>query len=359
MNDEVNELTEKQEKQKITRTITIGIIILVVIFLVSILSITVKRNYSLHYSENSDLDYKVYLEKNDFFEEEYLGKDKQYISSLIDYVEANMNYNFKADENIALNYSYYVTASVVIDNVNGKNLYTKEEILIDNKEIDTNDTNNFKIEEIVKFEYDKYNKIAESFTSRFNINLADAKLVVSLFVDVEGKHTDFDKKIQDKSVVSLIVPLDNKTTDIEMAYNLTNNNNEILQYKETIISNPILFTICIILAIADIIAIIIIVSYLLKHRNDETKYKMKYNSITKIYRDYLCHTFTTESYKDMIENPNYKIIYIKEFEDVMEVSDKINKPILYHEVVPDKQAIFYIYDDNLLYIYILSVDNIN
>lgn len=351
-------LNEAEERKRITKTIVIGIIILAIILLISILSITVKRNYSLHYSENSDLDYKVYLEKNDFFEEEYLGKDKQYISSLIDYIEANLNYRFEADENIALNYSYYITASVVIDNVNGKNLYTKEETLLENKKIDTNDTNNFMIEEIISFEYDKYNRIAQSFINKFNVSSAEAKLVVSLFVDVEGKHTDFDKKIQDKSVVSLIVPLDNKTTDIEMAYNLTNNNNEILQYKETIISNPILFIVCVILAVADIIAIIIIISYLIKHRNNETKYKMTFNNITRVYRDYLCHTFTTETLKDMIANENYKIIYIKEFEDVMEVSDKINKPILYHEEIPDREAIFYIYDDNILYIYILSVDNI-
>ena len=351
-------LTEQQEKQKITKTIIIGVVVLVVILLVSILSITVKRNYSLHYSENSDLDYKVYLEKNDFFEEEYLGKDKQYISSLIDHVEANLNYNFEADENIALNYSYYIQASVVIDNVNGKNLYTKDEILLEKKEIDTNETNKFIIEEIINFEYDKYNKIAQSFINKFNVNLADAKLVVSLFVDVEGKHTDFDKKFQDKSVVSLIVPLDTKTTDIEMAYNLTNNNNEILQYKETIISNPVLFIVCIVLAIADIIAIAIIVCYLIKHRNKETKYKMTLNNISRIYRDYLCHTVTTETLKDMVENPNYKIIYIQDFEDVMEVSDKVNKPILYHEEIPGEEAIFYIYDDNLLYIYILNVDNI-
>ena len=60
----------------------------------------------------------------------------------------------------------------------------------------------------------------------------------------------------------------------------------------------------------------------------------------------------------MAQNPNYKIIYLQEFEDVMEVSDKVNKPILYHEEIPGEEAIFYIYDDKLLYIYILNVENI-
>lgn len=356
---EIPVLREKVVNKKIPLTITIGMIILVVILMVSILSITVKRSYSLHYSESSDLDYKVYLKDNDFFEDDYLPKDKQYISSLIKNIEADMNYKFTSEDNIGLVYSYYINAAVVVDNNNGKNLYTKEEPLMEKKTINTNEAHEFEIQEFIKFDYDKYNNIAKKFIDQYNLTSSDAKLVVSLYVDIEGKHTDFDKKIKDKSVVSLSIPLYTQTTDIEMTYDLTNNKNEVLQYHETIITNPILFYGCLVLAIIDVITIILVVSTIVHNRDPKAKYQAKLSSILRIYKEYMCETNITERREDMEKTKNFKVISLNSFDGMMEASDKLKKPILYHEERVGEETVFYLYDDQVCYIYTMKVEDFN
>ena len=51
---------------------------------------------SIYYNEKSDLDYKVYLKENNYFQEKYLGKDRQYIAGLIDYISADFKYELNA-----------------------------------------------------------------------------------------------------------------------------------------------------------------------------------------------------------------------------------------------------------------------
>ena len=49
----------------------------------------------MHYEEKSNLDYKVYLKENQFYDTPYLPKDKKYISALINYIDSSFSYTFK------------------------------------------------------------------------------------------------------------------------------------------------------------------------------------------------------------------------------------------------------------------------
>ena len=71
-------------------------IMLSMIFLKNALA--TKKYTSLYYNEKSNLDYKVYLKENPYFDEPYLGKGNQYIATLIDYVDVTFNYNFNASD---------------------------------------------------------------------------------------------------------------------------------------------------------------------------------------------------------------------------------------------------------------------
>ena len=56
-----------------------------------------KKTLSLKYKEDNDIDYKVYLKENAFFEEPFIEKGKTYITSLIDYIDADYSYNIFFD----------------------------------------------------------------------------------------------------------------------------------------------------------------------------------------------------------------------------------------------------------------------
>ena len=59
------------------------------------------KQVQVSYKEKSDIHYKVYLKENNFFEEDYLEENRTYITSLIDYLDIDFNYNINLDEKIS------------------------------------------------------------------------------------------------------------------------------------------------------------------------------------------------------------------------------------------------------------------
>lgn len=350
-------LKGSDREKAIPVSIVIGSIVLLIILLITFFSLTFKRTYTLHYSENSNLDYKVYLKENNFYNEPYLEKDKQYISTLIDYIDSTFNYSFTSGENIGMEYSYYVTASVVINNSDGKNIYEKEETIVDRKKFNELSNNRFNIRENVKINYDEYNDFAKAFLREYNLS-ADAELIVSLHVDVAGKHAEFDKKISDKEVISLKIPLTSRTVDIEMDYELSNNVDEVLQYRSTIISHPVMFSVSIFLIVVDLICIACIIIWVIKNRDSQTLYSLKLDRILKEYDRYISETVITERVEDMMKTRSLRIVIIKTFEGLIDVRDNLGKPILYHEERPGEEAIFYIITDQVGYIYVMRAEDL-
>ena len=103
----------------------VGIILILIISGV-FFGIYSKRDevYYVKYDDHSELDYNVALKENQYFDETYLEKDRQYIASLIDYINANFKYNLTVKEDLEYSYKYKILANVnVIDNNTNKVIY--------------------------------------------------------------------------------------------------------------------------------------------------------------------------------------------------------------------------------------------
>ena len=345
-------LKGKDREKFIPASVIVGLILMLVIFLLAMLSLTFKGTYKLHYSDNSNLDYKVYLKENTYYPEKYLGKDQNYISSLIDYIDADFSYSFRSNDNLGLEYSYYVTAAVNISNNDGKSIYNKEEKLVERQKFTDLSNKTFRVSENVKIDYDKYNKLAKSFIDTYSLS-ADANLVVKLYVDLNGKHAEFDKKISDNAVITLSIPLTNKTTEIDMDYDLSNSKDEVLQYRQAIITNKPLFIFAVVLAVLDVAGIAAIIYWIVKNRDGHTVYAKKLGRILKDYERYISETAITERVEDMMKTRSLRIEVVKTFDGLIDIRDNLGKPILYHEERPGEEAVFYIITDRIGYIYVM------
>ena len=195
-------LKGKDREKYIPLTIVVGVAVLAILLTITVLSLTFNNDYKLHYSETSDLDYQVHLKPNNFYQEQFLSKDQMYIASLIDYINARFDYTFISDENMVLEYSYYVQSSLQINDVNGAKIYESIEQLVPSRKFTKLSNNTFSVNENIRIDYEKNNNIAKTFLDEYGIS-ANAKLVISLFIDLQGKHAQFDKVISDKSVMSL------------------------------------------------------------------------------------------------------------------------------------------------------------
>ena len=111
-----------------------------------------KTYTSLYYNEKSNLDYKVYLKPNPYFSEAYIGKGKQYIANLIDYIDVDFNYNFYSSDFIDYDYRYLINAEVLVyqKGETAKALLSKSYTMVPEKKVCLMEANSFNIFENLK-----------------------------------------------------------------------------------------------------------------------------------------------------------------------------------------------------------------
>ena len=84
----------KRNRQKWTLIQLVSMGVLVALALGSFLVYNqMNRTYQIEYMENSQIDYRVQYTENEFFTEEWLGKDQSYITSLTEKIEAEFLYD--------------------------------------------------------------------------------------------------------------------------------------------------------------------------------------------------------------------------------------------------------------------------
>lgn len=342
------------KKKVVIISVVSSLIIFISAVIVLLLSLDVNSEYTVSYSNSSKLDYKVYLKPNSYFIEKYLPKGKQYVPSLIDNVDVNFKYNFVSNEDADLEYSYYIIGTVLVDNLKGKNIFKQEQTLLAKKSYTDVENKTFKINENLKIDYGKFNNLAMRFINDYGIS-ATAKLEVKLYVDVIGKKEKFDESLKEAAVATLEIPLTDKGTDVTFNAIESNNTNEVRVDKEISIDNMPLFITSIILVIIGVT--VIIVTIVLKNMSltKEELYQSKLKRILRDYERYITETSGNVNIEKILKSKNLMIERVKSFDNLINVRDSVEKPILYHEDVPGETAVFYIVDDKTAFVYIMSI----
>ena len=111
----------KLNKKGLRKNIVVAIILLIVGFYFLLMSLNNKEIIDLGTIENKDLNYKVYLNSNNYFENKYLDENKVYIRKLVDYIDARMNYNLEFKQKVSGEYTYYVEGIVEANKTNSQN----------------------------------------------------------------------------------------------------------------------------------------------------------------------------------------------------------------------------------------------
>ena len=114
--------------------------------------------------ENSNIDYRVFLKDNEFFNSDYLVDDKGYIASLIDYIQAKFDYQLEFDRNdVNYQYTYWIEGNVVVRQKNmEKPLYESSDVLV-NEKVMTGTKEPVTISENVQIDYNHYNQLIKNF----------------------------------------------------------------------------------------------------------------------------------------------------------------------------------------------------
>ena len=353
-----NELLDKKNKDKKpkiylgynSRVVLVSFCTLV-FFALSVFCVT--RSFSIineqkiNYQENSNLDYRVYLKENSFYESDYLDKDMVYVASLIKRIDIDFDYLFKIDKSSYLEFDYDVIGKLVIADNSGKNTFFEKEytLLNDVKEI-MNDEKEYEIKRSISIDYDEYNALANSFKSSYGVETS-SRLIIYLRInehDIENNSFDFDNS----NTMSLTIPLSERVINIALDYNNINESNSVISKAQLIIKNNHLIIFSIIFVILTVICLIKLLNLIILLTNKSSKYDRYIKKLLNEYDRLIVETRTAPNTKDK------KVVRIDEFQELLDVRDNLKLPVKYYIVTEHQKCNFYIDHDDELYLLVIK-----
>ena len=330
------------------------ILLLVATLLTGMIAYVKDNTYYVNYSEKSAIDYGVLLKENDFYEDSSLGKDYAYIASLIDKVYAEFNYEIKMDskEPVNFNYNYRVDAILQIKNkTSGKVLFAPVYNEIPEKSFTTTD-NAVKISDLAVIDYAKYNDIAERFINTYNLDSTSAQLLLQMHVDVTGTSEEFlNNQNSNSYIASIAIPLTSQTVEVKITSAIPAEEQKILSYTTTDVSESFAFA-CRMLAIISAFFAIILWIYTYFSRNIDITYDIKVAKLLRNYKSFV------QKMRNSFDTDGYQILIISSFEEMLDIRDTIQSPILMEENKDRTCSKFYIpTTTKLLYLYEIKVED--
>lgn len=334
------------------QNLVLMIIITAVIGLLTLFAYFAKgKEHYIKYNENSQIDYKVYLKENDFYDKNYLEKGKGYIASLIDSISTNFTYNIKFSEEISYKYSYRIAVEVdVQDGKNDSNIYHFTENLVEHNL--SSNTGNLDINEDIVIKYENYNNIISRFKEIYDLSNTDCTLNAYLYVNIQDIDKSNTTSLVDKKVSSLAIPLTLNTVSIDIGNNIiTNNHNQFELSKAE--NNEWILAVSAIFLMISAVYVIILVRYLEKTKTAQMVYEKEIKSILSNYDSYI------QKINGTYDIGTSQVLKIETFNDMLEIRDTLKQPILMLENEAKDGSFFIIPATNsIIYTYALRVVDI-
>ena len=329
--------------------LVLGCAILSTIFLTR--SFSTGKQEHISYREQSNIDYKVYLKKNDFYETKYLEKDMVYVASLIKRIDINVKYLFDIDEKSTINFDYDIIGKLSITDNDEKNtFFEKEYTLLESKKDTIRESKNYSINENVSINYDYYNNLANKFRSDYGI---ETKSNLIVYFKVNQKSSEDNKyQLNSNSTMSLTIPLSEKAINIKMDAKEINKDSQLYRDTAVVVSNYIFAAVSFVLIIVLAIFIGPLIKVLLNMRTKKSAYDKYLRRILNEYDRLIVETTTPPN--TSVSN----IVKVKSFTELLDVRDNLSLPIKYYEINKHQKCNFYINHDDELYLLVLKAVDI-
>lgn len=306
------------------------------------------ENVIMSYTQQGNLDYRVYLKPNEFISSEYLEEGEAYILDLIDHVRITSLYSFNSTSktNVAGTNKLVATLKIYYKESSDKSqnpeVMTKEQTL-DEKVINFTDD---KYSTLSSYDIylDDYLKMVEEFQSKVKISI-DAYLEISMENELSGSvgGASYDGNYG----TSLSIPLSESVVKIDSQKN--DSKTEKIYESDLVKTNKTVMSYIVIANVLTFIIICLLLRKLFMFTN-KSEYERTLNKILKNYDDIIVNTST------ILDVNKYKLIEIEEFKEILNLSRELLLPIMNYEVTKGKETWFYVIKDDILYRYVVSYE---
>lgn len=308
-------------------------------------------NTVLSYNMTSDVEYKVNLVDNNFYEKPYLGMNELIPSNFVKNIEIDFSNAMSASQLLPVNYSYSIYAELVAnatdlkeDDVNNR-VWAKVYPLKSNASAEGTGAG-YSIVDSVVIDYDFYNEFVNKYKMFAAIPI-DASLNVTLKVSASGTYGS--ENLVEESVATVSIPLAVSTINIttsgtgDVPKSLTTTT--VVKGTNNI---PLLVISVVLLLLSGFTTIKLLKS--LRKMTEDHSLILKLNKILKDYSQVIVETVTLPDMRDMAT------IEVIGFRDMIDIQKELHVPILYQKDDVLEENVFYIINQNQVFKYKLNGD---
>lgn len=354
MQNEIN--NKKQLKLKLWFRFLIALIILSCfissIFIMKLgfdYSKSAKEEYVYSYNIDQNINYKVYLYDNSFIDDEYLTQGNMFVSELVKNIMIDFNYDFAGNMETSLEYNYSIKGKLVAEYSNGtdsdNNIWSKDYIFVDNISKVAKDSLRVLINEKIDLEFPKFNAEVKAFKNKFSLFI-NSKIDIIMDITINGVVEQ--QQFNDTKQLLISVPLGIQAFTIKEDYLPSFSKNINKTVSNININNYIYLGIFIM--VISILAFTLLFKKIF-NITKQTNYNKKLNHILKNYGEVIVEI------KNQIDESKYKIMEVKDIEEMIDLEQELRIPINYYEITKNHLGLFILVHNDLLYKYTLTDDN--
>lgn len=349
----MKEDANKNKTKNALRNICISTVILFLGIIIIFKSFKVEQglqNLLYAYNMNRNVNYKVNLMENNFFENPTLEMNRTYISNLVDKINMDFTYSFSGNKKAKTKYSYQVVAVSDVrysssDSKTESSLWKKSYVLVEPKEFEI-ENSGFVIKENFDVDFATYNNQVKEFKKQLKIPVI-ADLQVKLIIKSDSEVPGVEKNVIEASMMTMKMDLAQDVFTIEKQFENANSKTVLATTDaKKDINKPAFITGCVLVALA----VMIMLDGIRKSikYSKKTDYAIALNRILKNYGDIVAEIVSP------IEIDNLNVIEVKNFDQLLDIEEEIRMPILYYETIPDQQGEFIVICDNMAYRYVIG-----
>ena len=345
---------QKRKKWILIQIIALAVVSAIVLTM-AFIYYRINKTRHIEYTERSDIDYLVQLSPNEFYEEEWLSKDRSYVSSLMDNILTRFTYtlDMSAYESVEYTYSYNVDATLLIKNkYTGIVIFDPVTEIIPQKTYTQKGSQNLEVKESVLVNFDEYNNRAIKFAEQFKQKDLACSLILTMHMNVEGSCQAVENNTN-SYFTSLEIPLAVELSEPVITSSAANGESRSLACTSGM-NAGVFLVLSLIFGILDLLGGVFFAFFIFKTRNHDIKYTNKVKRLVTNYRSFIQEItapFATEG---------YQLIHIKTFAEMLEVRDTVGSPLLMYANQDGTATSFVIpTGTGLLYTFEIRVEDYN
>jgi len=306
------------------------------------------NNY-ISYTESGSAIYKAYLKDNEFYREEYLNGSHAYVAALVDHMTVDFSYGLKMDESaLRCGYSYQIVAQLEVRDKASKMAIFNPVYDLKSSEQMLSSGNCVSIQDSIVLDYVNYNKTAKAFMEAYNLNDAEAALVVRMTVKTALEGSSLAADGSNSYTISVHIPLVQKTVAPHVETPPTADTRKLLASNS---QDPGLYkTLAILFGCAAALMAAVLAVYVIYTRDQHIDYARKVNRILSRYRSFI------QKVNNPFDGSHHQLLQVDSFPELLEIRDTLQSPILMYENEDQTCTEFFIVSSGILYCYNICVE---